>query len=142
FLQLRSIPVNRSALWPTKTQAHQAPRGDIDLGVCRSCGMVFNVSFDPQLLTYDTSYENSLDFSPAFQEFARDLASRLINTYGIRRKHVIEIGCGTGDFLKMLCQTGDNQGFGLDPSYDGESMAQARRPSHPCARPLLGSVHR
>ena len=87
--------------------------------------MVFNLSFDPLLLTYDTGYENSLDFSPAFQEFARDLASRLINTYGIRRKHVIEIGCGNGDFLKMLCQTGDNQGFGLDPSYDGASMAQA-----------------
>ena len=87
--------------------------------------MVSNLSFDPLLLTYDTGYENSLDFSPAFQEFARDLASRLINTYGIRQKHVIEIGCGNGDFLKMLCQTGDNQGFGLDPSYDGASMAQA-----------------
>jgi len=102
--------------------------------------MVFNLSFDPLLLTYDTSYENTLDFSPAFQEFARDLASRLISTYEIRRKHVIEIGCGNGDFLKMLCQTGDNQGFGLDPSYDGASMAQAGDPV-PFVRDLYSEAY-
>jgi SAM-dependent methyltransferase len=87
--------------------------------------MIFNLSFDPRRLTYDTTYDNSLHFSPAFQRFALDLASRLVQTYGIRSKNVIEIGCGKGEFLAMLCMAGCNEGIGFDPSYSGEAQEQS-----------------
>jgi hypothetical protein len=48
----------------------------------------------------------------------------LIDNYGIRSKDIIEIGCGRGEFLKMLCEGGDNHGVGFDPGYVGESSDQ------------------
>jgi hypothetical protein len=29
----------------------------------------------------------------------------------------LEIGCGKGDFLALLCELGDNRGIGIDPAY-------------------------
>jgi hypothetical protein len=34
-------------------------------------------------------------------------------------KDIIEIGCGQGEFLTMLCELGDNRGVGFDPAYVG-----------------------
>jgi hypothetical protein len=31
----------------------------------------------------------------------------------------VEIGCGNGEFLSLLCKYGDNIGVGFDPSYSG-----------------------
>jgi len=73
-------------------------------------------------MEYSQRYDNSLDFSPAFKEFASKLAERLIDTYGIRDKEVIEIGCGKGHFLTLLCELGHNRGTGFDPSYEGARM--------------------
>jgi SAM-dependent methyltransferase len=70
-------------------------------------------------MEYSQRYDNSLDFSPVFQEYARQLARRLIDTYGIRGKEVVELGCGKGHFLALLCENGGNRGVGFDPSYEG-----------------------
>jgi SAM-dependent methyltransferase len=69
-------------------------------------------------MKYGQEYENSLHFSLRFQEYAVKLASRLIERYELRDKTVIEIGCGKGDFLSLLCRLGGNRGFGFDPSYN------------------------
>jgi SAM-dependent methyltransferase len=69
-------------------------------------------------LGYDTHYENSLHFSPRFQAYAEKLAQRLVQEYDLHDKDVIEIGCGKGDFLALLCALGPNRGLGFDPSYE------------------------
>jgi SAM-dependent methyltransferase len=69
-------------------------------------------------MNYGREYENSLHYSPRFQEYASSLARRLIETYDLRSKTVLEIGCGKGDFLNMLCEFGENSGIGFDPSYE------------------------
>ncbi|GAF94206.1 unnamed protein product, partial [marine sediment metagenome] len=48
------------------------------------------------------------------------MASRLIKRYNLYEKDIIEIGCGKGDFLLLLCELGNNRGFGFDPSYENE----------------------
>ena len=35
--------------------------------------------------------------------------------YDIRGKRVIEIGCGKGEWLELLCEAGQNYGVGIDP---------------------------
>ena len=35
--------------------------------------------------------------------------------YDLHGKTVVDIGCGKGDFLVMLCEAGDNAGYGFDP---------------------------
>ena len=68
-------------------------------------------------MSYDQAYENSLHFSPRFREYAQTLATNLINRYNLYDKDVIEIGCGDGDFLNLLCEQGPNRGVGFDPSF-------------------------
>jgi len=74
-------------------------------------------------MEYTQAYENSLHFSPRFQRYAEELADRLIARYDIRQKTVIDIGCGKGDFLALLCERGDNRGIGFDPSFVPEYVS-------------------
>ena len=113
------VPVNVSALYPTAQEALRAPAGTIRLASCKSCGLVFNCAFDPTAITYDVNYDNSLQNSRVFQDYSDQLASRLVREYGLRRKRIVEIGCGQGDFLRLLCSRGENEGHGFDPTYVG-----------------------
>ena len=119
FIALEDLPVHCNLLWPSREVALQAPKGDIRLGFCQKCGMIYNRLFDPNLLQYTLAYENSLFFSPHFQAYAEEQAAQLIKRYQLRDKDVLEIGCGKGEFLSLLCQGGQNRGVGFDPSYDG-----------------------
>jgi SAM-dependent methyltransferase len=105
-----------------------APRGGIRLGSCTSCGYIYNVLFDPQKMQYTQAYENSLHFSPRFQEYAETLATKLIERYHLFHKDIIEIGCGQGDFLRLICKLGDNRGVGFDPSYVPRSLDEDPTP--------------
>ena len=125
FIEIEDQPVHCNLLWPDREAALNAPRGDIRLGFCQGCGMIYNLSFDPGLMKYTQAYENSLHFSPSFQAYAQELATRLIEKYRLYGKDIIEIGCGKGEFLSMLCEGGGNRGFGFDPSYDGSRQSRA-----------------
>jgi len=118
FLHIPRVPVHCNVLWPTRGAAINAPRGEIRLTFCECCGHVFNEIFDPGLMTYTNGYENSLHFSAQFHEYASNLASELIERHNLRKKGIIEIGCGKGDFLRLLCAFGGNRGIGFDPSCD------------------------
>jgi hypothetical protein len=123
--QSPEIPVNCSALWPSRKEARNCVKAAIELRRCCRCGLVFNAQFDSQVIKYDTSYDNSLDFSPAFQSYAQNLAEHLVGEHKLRRKRIVEIGCGNGAFLKLLCSLGDNTGKGYDPSHSGDFDAAA-----------------
>ncbi len=117
LVALNQIPIHCNVLWPTREGARQAPRGDMRLAFCVSCGHVFNMAFDPALMEYTQAYENSLNFSPKFQSYAESLAQRLIEAYDLRSKDVIELGSGKGEFLTLLADMGGNRCVGFDPSY-------------------------
>ncbi|MBD3169391.1 MAG: methyltransferase domain-containing protein [candidate division Zixibacteria bacterium] len=112
-----SAPVYCNLLWDDRESAVNCPKGSIQLQYCRRCGYIFNSDFDTELLDYDVEYENSLHFSRKFETYAQSLAQRLVEHYRLYDKKIIEIGCGRGDFLKLLCKLGDNHGIGFDPSY-------------------------
>ena len=111
------MPVFCNLIWKEKQAAQNCAKGDIKLAFCSNCGFIVNIAFDPAKLKYTEAYECSLDFSPRFQNYAKSLAERLIKRHDIRHKRIIEIGCGKGDFLLLLCELGDNYGTGFDPSY-------------------------
>ncbi len=119
FLELKGVPVFCNVLWPTREAAQSAPRGDLDLGICRDCGHVFNLAFDPELVRYAEGYENSLHHSPRFQAYAEELALDLRRRHALDGKHVVEIACGQGDFLKLVCAGPGSVGTGFDPSFRG-----------------------
>lgn len=124
FAEVRQVPVQCNIQWPDRESALAAPRGDILLDFCGACGHVFNGAFDPDLVEYSRGYENSLCYSPRFQSWAESLAKHLIEKYDVRGKTVVDIGCGRGDFLGLLCRLGANRGYGFDPGAEsGTSVA-------------------
>ncbi len=123
FVQITDVPIHCNLLWPDHDSARRAPRGQITLSFCSTCGHVFNSAFDPSLMEYTQAYENSLHFSPRFQAYAEALAARLVDRYQIRGMDVIDVGCGKGDFLAMVCEHGNNRGYGFDPSFVPENMS-------------------
>lgn len=117
-IDIPRIPVLANVLWDSREEALAARRGDVNLVFCSACGHVFNQAFDPALMEYDVQYENSLHFSPRFQEYANWLARYLINHHDLRGKTIVEIGSGKGEFLRLICDLGGNVGTGFDPSYE------------------------
>ncbi len=117
FYSFEEIPVHSCLLISNRREAMEYPRGDILLGYCSGCGFVTNVKFDPRVHDYSDRYEETQGYSSCFNSFAGSLAGRLVDRYGLRNKDVLEIGCGKGEFLTLLCKLGNNRGVGIDPSF-------------------------
>ena len=117
FYEMHGAPVHSVLLMPTREAALTYPKGDIHLAFCEDCGFITNTAFDPSLHEYSERYEETQGFSPTFNKFHRALAQRLIHRYDLHNKDILEIGCGKGEFLTLLCEMGDNRGVGFDPAY-------------------------
>ena len=120
FHRARGVPVNSVLSLQTRLEALEFPRGDITLAFCRSCGFIFNAAFDESLLEYSKRYDPTQAFSETFNRWHRQLAQSLVERYELRDKRIVEIGCGKGEFLTMLCELGANSGVGFDPAVDLE----------------------
>jgi SAM-dependent methyltransferase len=114
------VPVNSCLSLGTREEALAFPRGDIALAFCQNCGFIFNAAFDESLLEYSERYDPTQAFSGTFNRWHLKLAQNLVERYGLQGKRIIEIGCGKGEFLTMLCELGDNSGVGFDPAVDPE----------------------
>lgn len=117
FYEMSNVPVHCNRLWSDRDEAINCPKGNIKLAFCRQCGFITNTDFDGSLVDYTPEYDNCLHYSPHFQDYARSLAERLIRRYNLRKKDIIDIGCGKGDLLLLLCKMGENRGIGFDTSY-------------------------
>ena len=117
FYTQQNVPVHSVMKIRDRQSALDFPRGTIHLGFCESCGFIFNRAFEPQKLSYSPECEESQGFSAIFSRFHRQLARDLIDRYDLHGKDIIEIGCGKGEFLYLLCSLGGNLGIGFDPAY-------------------------
>jgi hypothetical protein len=118
LVYIEGAPVWCSGLCRTRSSALAIPNAAISLGFCHDCGHLFNQKYES--VQYGHGYDSSLDFSPTFQNYAQTLADLLVERYSLREKTIVEIGCGRGDFLQMLCSRGAKRGIGFDPSYPPE----------------------
>jgi 2-polyprenyl-3-methyl-5-hydroxy-6-metoxy-1,4-benzoquinol methylase len=125
LLYIPSVPTLCNQLCASEAQAANAPRGDISLIYCLDCGHVANSAFDRARVDYDGRFENTLTFSPRYRQYADPTAARLISRYVLSGKRIVEIGCGSGDFLRLLCAAG-NHGEGYDPSQPTNHFAAGR----------------
>ena len=124
FFEMLAVPIYCNLLWRDRVAAVDCPKGDIRLAFCPECGFIPNLAFDADRLEYTQEYENSLHYSPRFQEYADSLARSLVERHHLHNKKIVEIGCGKGDFLMSLCELGNNRGVGFDPTYVDRSEHQ------------------
>jgi len=127
FYEVQSVPVHSVLLMPARDAALSYPKGDMVLGFCASCGFIANLAFDPTLHEYSSNYEETQGFSPTFNAFHQRLATHLVERYDLHGKNLIEIGCGKGEFLTLLCELGGNYGVGFDPAYVSERNKSAAK---------------
>ena len=117
FHRIPGVPVNSCLLFADRAQALRVESGDIDLAFCPDCSFIFNAAWKPERTVYSNLYEETQGFSPTFSTFHRQLAEDLIERYALTGKLIVEIGCGKGEFLSLLCSLGGNRGVGYDPSF-------------------------
>jgi SAM-dependent methyltransferase len=115
---INAIPVLCNVLHCDAEQARQAPIAHMDLVNCQHCLHLFNSAFNIDKVAYAPGYDATLFFSPTYQNYARQTADALIHRHHLRDKTILEIGCGDGRYLKMICNRGKNRGFGLDPGCE------------------------
>jgi 2-polyprenyl-3-methyl-5-hydroxy-6-metoxy-1,4-benzoquinol methylase len=115
--RVASIPAHSCILLDSAEEARAFPTRDLELVYCQSCGFVFNRLFDESIIAYSTKFEESQHFSGTFGTFAKKLAGQIAQRCALPGKHVLEIGCGKGEFLHELCALGNATGLGIDPGY-------------------------
>jgi 2-polyprenyl-3-methyl-5-hydroxy-6-metoxy-1,4-benzoquinol methylase len=123
LLPERLLPLYCNVLWADRDRAVAAARGALRLSICTGCSHVRNEAFRPELLNYTPAYENSLHYSQHFRGYAHDLARSLVEKYSLRGRFIVDVGCGRGDFLELVCRLGSNRGRGYDRSCPPDAAA-------------------
>lgn len=117
FYELEAVPTNSCLLINNRNAAVDFPVAPLALCLCRGCGFIFNTAWEPARTHYSEAYEETQSFSPTFNVFHDRLARDLIARHDLKGKRIVEIGCGKGEFLGLLCRLGDNEGLGYDPGF-------------------------
>ncbi len=122
FYTLPETPVISSLVLQTKEESLKVEKKTIELSVCHECGFIFNSKYDFSVHENQEGHEDQQGFSPTFTKFINRIADQVINRYQINDKTVMEIGCGKGDFLKLMCDKGNNRGIGIDPAINHDRV--------------------
>jgi SAM-dependent methyltransferase len=110
------VPIFQNVVYPTRLEALAAPQGELVLGTCVACGFSYNARFDAELVVYDERYDNHVA-SAAFEQYYRTQARLLIDRFKLASGTVYDVGCGKGEFLRILCALAPGiHGVGIDPS--------------------------
>ena len=118
LLRFAGLPVYQNKMFATAEAAMHCPRGDLLLVQDEGTGLVHNASFDPELLSYDESYQNEQGLSHAFRDHL-DAVLDLVDKH-FADARIMEVGCGKGAFLELLRSRG-HDAFGIDPAYEGDA---------------------
>ncbi|MGA2982895.1 MAG: class I SAM-dependent methyltransferase [Terriglobia bacterium] len=124
FLERRQSPLHQNLLCRTAAEAKALNSGQLAISLCARCGFVFNAAFLPELMSYSQAYNNTQTHSPLFQRYITELSDDLVDRYRLVDKTIVEVGCGKGEFLRLLCRGGRNRGLGFDPSYIGPETVE------------------
>ncbi|MBU3671729.1 MAG: class I SAM-dependent methyltransferase [Sinobacteraceae bacterium] len=110
-------------MYDSAEAARNCPRGSLRLVHDLETGMVFNAAFQPELLTYDSAYQNEQAHSAAFRSHLEEVAS--VVTRNLGTEGLVEVGCGKAFFLELLQSRGCGI-TGFDPTYEGSNPAVQR----------------
>ena len=117
-------PVLQNRTYENVEEARNCRTGQIRLVQDMSTGLIFNEAFDADLINYDINYHNEQTYSKYFRTHMAQIADLV--SEAMSGTHLVEVGCGKGDFLELLQSRGSSI-TGFDPAYDGNNKDIERR---------------
>jgi len=114
-----SLPAMQNVLFTNREKALNAPRAELSL-VMHPSGYVVNSSFNPNLVKYDSQYQNDQGYSGAFKKhllFVVDYCKQFCPSLA---SLIVDVGCGKGGFVDLMRLEGLNA-VGYDNTYEGNS---------------------
>ena len=117
------FPIFQNRMYDSPEEARACPRGDIRLVQNSRSGLIYNAAFRPELMAYDSAYQNEQGHSPSFKSHLEEVATiveRNLATGGL-----VEVGCGKAYFLELLQSRGCSI-TGFDPTYEGDNPSVQR----------------
>lgn len=116
--QVNDLPVFQNKMYSNVSEAKNCVKGNVSLVQNLDTGLIYNQDFDPNLMVYDSNYQNEQAHSTVFKSHLNDV-KRIIDRCFIR-KEFIEVGCGKAYFLEHMASNGYNV-IGFDPTYEGNN---------------------
>ena len=114
-LKRERLPILQNVVYDTERDALSAPSAPFSLSTCIRCGSSFNSEFNEKMVAYDARYNNDV-VSRVFSEYQHTLAQLIISRFDIHDGYVFDVGCGSGEFLRILCDMSRGiRGIGIDP---------------------------
>jgi SAM-dependent methyltransferase len=117
---IRALPVFQNRMFETAEAARNCVKGDVVLVQDLETGLIFNQAFKPELMQYDSAYQNEQAVSAVFRRHLRDVSCIVEKHFA--GQSLIEVGCGKGHFLEQLQGIGFDI-TGLDPTYEGSNAS-------------------
>lgn len=116
--RIDDLPIFQNKTFWKFEEAVNFPKADMVLVQDLKTGLIFNSSFDSDLLEYDSEYQNEQAVSPRFCDHLQVVGNLITNNF--KGFTLIEIGCGKGYFVELLEKLGFDI-YGLDPAYEGSN---------------------
>lgn len=125
LFHLENIPGMVNRLAATREEATRVQRAELQLVMCHDCTHLFNQAFQADKVCYDAAYGNALHVSPTFRSYVWQMARTLVRDQKWTHRTIVDIGCGEGYFLRLICALGANRGIGVDPASPASDWKQA-----------------
>ena len=120
---LHDIPVFVNVLADEYEEAIHADTGNQKLTLCSQCGFVFNADFAPEKVQYSQGYHAERRSSSAYRAHVDAVISQIQDVIPLCHITALEVGCGTGEFLKAIHDKGleNVKLIGVDPSVESHT---------------------
>jgi SAM-dependent methyltransferase len=120
-----SLPEVPNQVFETADAATASTIRDFEIYHDDNFGFFFNNNFDEVIYDPDT-YQNEQGYSPTFLSHLQKCAGKIVSRFGVHSR-VVEVGCGKGQFFKILADLGFSKLRGFDNTYQGEDKRIEKR---------------
>ncbi len=120
ILHYKNMP-KAAQFFPTKDELAMEMGVELALYQCPKCGLI-QLLDDP--VPYYRDVIRTAGISGELREYREEFFRDFVETYGLKGKKVIEIGCGCGEFLSIMNTTG---AIGCGLEHREESIAECRK---------------
>jgi hypothetical protein len=125
------VPIFQNVTLADAEEAREFPCRPLKMLCCHECSFIWNAAFDASAVRYGDHYDNDVSRSFYHLQHLNEIADRVLRSVPADQPiHLVEVGCGPGDFLKLVVERAAGRcvsATGFDPSL----------PAAPLPKPIV-----